>query len=60
MKIEKKERLLNSKKGIEIDMIGWIILAIAFLVLFVAGMIILKDKGFGALDFIKNLFRFGT
>lgn len=52
-----KKRRLN-KKGIELDMIGWWIIGLAVLVLFVIGYIILSGKGSGAMEFINNLFKF--
>ncbi|MFH1710880.1 MAG: hypothetical protein ABH840_01050 [Nanoarchaeota archaeon] len=47
-----------NKKGIEIEMLVWWIIAFVILVVAVVGIIILRGKGTGALDFIKNLFRF--
>jgi hypothetical protein len=53
-------RKLFSKKGdIEIDVLGWWILAIVVLVLGVMIIISLKGKGIGFIDALKNLFRFG-
>lgn len=47
------------KKGIVPDYLGWLILAVAVLVFIVIGIIILRGKGLGAIDYIKSLFRFG-
>jgi hypothetical protein len=47
------------KKAIELEMLGWWIIGLAVLVLIIIGIVILKGKGFAALDYIKNLFRFG-
>jgi len=47
------------KRGMETEMLGWWILAIAVLVIMAGGLIILKSKGINALDYIKNLFIFG-
>lgn len=47
------------KKGMEMEMIGWWIIAIVVLVIMLIGFMILKGKGIGAIDFIKNLFKFG-
>ena len=55
-----KKQNLNKlgKKGMELEMLGYWIIAIAILVLLVIGYIVLREKGISALDFIKNLFRF--
>jgi hypothetical protein len=47
------------KKGMEIEMLVAIIIIIVFLVLSVIGYIYLKAKGINAIDYIKNIFRFG-
>ena len=39
--------------------LGFLIIAIAFLVIMVFGYMALKQKGFGAVEYIKHLFRFG-
>ena len=49
----------KNKKGIEIEMLGWWIIALAVLVLLIIGVVILRAKGINALDYIKDLFRFG-
>lgn len=66
MKMKKKgmekigmNKILQNKFGMELEMLGWWLLAIAVLVIVVAGIVILKGKGTGALDFIRRLFRFG-
>ena len=51
--------LKKNKRGIVPDYLGWLILAVALLILIVMGIIILKGKGIGALEYIKSLFRFG-
>ena len=51
--------LKRGKKGIELDMLGYWILGIAVLAVIVIGIFVLKGKGAGYLDFIKDLFRFG-
>jgi hypothetical protein len=50
---------MKNKKGIEIEMLGWWIIGLAVLVLLIIGVVILKAKGIEALDFIKDIFRFG-
>jgi len=47
------------KKGMEIETLVGIIILIVFLVLAVVGYVILKAKGINAIDYIKNIFRFG-
>jgi UPF0716 family protein affecting phage T7 exclusion len=49
----------KSKKAIELEMIGWWILALVVLVIVVLGIIILKSRGISALEYLKNIFRFG-
>lgn len=49
---------IKNKKGMEIEMLGWWIIALAVLVISVLGIMILKGKGDSAIDFIKDLFRF--
>ena len=47
------------KKGdIELETLAWWIIALVVLVIVVFGFFILKGKGIGAIEFIKNLFRF--
>lgn len=45
------------KKGMSSEYIIWIAIAVAVLVIVLLGIFVLKDKGLGALDAIKNLFR---
>ena len=47
------------KQGIETEMLGWWIIAIVAMIIFIGGLIILKSKGINAIDYIKNLFIFG-
>ena len=51
-------RKTKSKKGIELDMLGWWVIAIVILVILVLAMLMLKGKGSGALEYIKDLFKF--
>jgi len=48
----------TNKKGMEIAVLAGIIILIFFLVIAVAGYIILKTKGINLIDYIRNLFRF--
>lgn len=54
----KMKKLRKDKKAIEIEMLGWWIIALAVLVILIIAAIILKSKGISAIDYIKNLFRF--
>ncbi len=54
----KKSRMKN-KKAIEVEMLAWWIIALVILVVLIVGFIVLKQKDVSALEFIKNLFRFG-
>ena len=53
------KNMKNSKRGMAWKLPEWIIaLIVLALILFVIGAI-LYPKGIGAIDFIKNLFKFG-
>ena len=47
------------KKAMEIELIGWWVIALAVLVIMLLGYMILKGKGVGAIEFLKNMIRFG-
>ena len=49
----------QNKKAIELDMLGWFILGVVVLVIVIAALILFKDKAIAAIDYIKNIFRFG-
>lgn len=60
-KANKKMIKQNSKKAVTLaleEIIKWIIIVVILAIL-VIGAIILFGKGSSAIDFIKNLFRFG-
>ncbi|PIN93642.1 hypothetical protein COU61_00730 [Candidatus Pacearchaeota archaeon CG10_big_fil_rev_8_21_14_0_10_35_13] len=46
------------KRGMETEFMGWLLLVLLFLLIGAGAVIILKGKGFGAVDFIKNIFKF--
>jgi len=50
---------LKKKARIEMDVMGWWILGLIVLVIGIIAIFILSRKGQGALDFIKNILRFG-
>ena len=50
----------KNKKGMEIEMLIWMIIAIVILVIMVVAYMVLRGKGINALDYMKNLFRFGS
>ena len=52
------KNLKKDKKAMELEMLGWWIIAIVVLVIIIVGIVILKSKGISALDYIKSLFRF--
>ena len=54
-----KRGLLKNRKAMEIEMAGWWILAIAVLVIMFGAYLILSGKLSGALEYVKNLLRFG-
>jgi len=47
------------KRGIVVDYLPWILIAVAVLVILSITLFIMKDKGVSAIDTIKNLFRGG-
>ena len=47
------------KKGMESEMIGWWIIGVGVLIAMIVAYMILKGKGINAIEYIKNLFRFG-
>lgn len=50
----------KAKKGaIELDVLGWILIGVAVLVIMVIGYLIMRSQGGSAINFIKNLFGFG-
>ncbi len=60
MGIRKRLRyLFSNKKGFEMEVLGWWIIAIAVLIIMLLGFFILKGKGIDAIEYAKNLFRFG-
>lgn len=50
--------VIKNKKGLELEMLGKIIIGVVILVLLIIIAIILKTKGVNAIEFIKNLLRF--
>ncbi len=51
---------MKDKRGMELEVLGWWILGIAILVLVVIGYMYFNQQGTKNLDFIKNIFRFGS
>ncbi len=54
---KEKLSLMKNKKGLELEVLGKIIIALVILVLLIIGIVILTGKGSGALSYIKDLFR---
>lgn len=52
------KELIEGKRGLESEMIGWWIIALAVLGIMLAGYFIIKGKGIGAIEYFKNI-RFG-
>lgn len=50
---------MKNKKGMEIEALAWWIIAVIILIVLIVGFIILRQKDVSAIEFIKNLFRFG-
>lgn len=55
--MKKKNR---NKLGIEMDMLAWWLIGLVSLVILILAIMVLRGKGTGALEFIKDLFRFKT
>ncbi len=55
-----KMKKTNNKKAIEMDMLGWWLIAIVVLVILIFAIMMLRGKGVGAIEYIQNLFRFKT
>lgn len=52
---------MSKKNGaFEMDMMGWLILAVLVLVISIVSLMILKGKGIGAIQYLKNLIAFGS
>jgi len=49
---------MKKRGDIELDTLGWWIIAIAVLLIAIVAYILLSGKGTGMLEYIKNLFRF--
>ena len=52
-------KFLRDKKGIAIEMLIWLLIGFAVLVLAVVVAMIAMGKGSGLINFIKNILRFG-
>jgi hypothetical protein len=50
---------LNKKGLIWFDQLGGWAIALAVLVIMIVSYMIMKNKGVGAIEFIKNMLRFG-
>ena len=48
----------RNKGDIELETLAWWIIALVVLVIVVFGLFILKGKGIGAIECIKNIFTF--
>ena len=51
---------MKKKGAFEMDQLAWWIIGIAVLVVVIIGLFILKEKGVGAMQYLKNIFRFGA
>jgi len=56
---EGNRNLLKSKRSMELEMLGWIILGLLALVIVMVAIYFMSKSGSGAIAYIKNLFRFG-
>ncbi len=50
---------MRGKKGFEMEMLGWWMIALAVLFIMIIGFMVLKGKGSDAIEYIKTLFIFG-
>lgn len=51
--------LFKKKGAIEMSYLGWIILAVAATVFITIAIFVMKEKGFDAIRYLKDSFRFG-
>ena len=51
--------VLKNKKAMELETLGYWIIGLAILLILIVGSIYMRGKGTEAIDFIKNIFRFG-
>jgi len=49
--------VFENKRGIELDMLGWILIGVLTLVILFIGIMVLSGKGISSLNYIKELFR---
>ncbi len=54
----KFKKLGKNKKGIVTDYVGWILIGLLILVVIVVSIVILKDKGIAAWEYVKDLLRY--
>lgn len=58
--MKKRGKIEGNKKGLmPLEYVAYIIIALVFLAIMIAGYLYLKKSDTGAISFIKNLFRFG-
>ena len=56
--LRKIKKWLKNKKGFEMERLGGWLILLAILVVVMIGIFVLKEKGEGAIEFMKNLLRF--
>jgi hypothetical protein len=44
------------KRGMESEMVAYLLIALAVLIVVVGAIILFRDKGVSAIDYIKNMF----
>lgn len=49
--------IFNNKRGIELDMLGWILIGLLTLIILFIGIMVLSEKGLDSIDFIKGIFK---
>lgn len=49
---------MKKNKAIELDLLTWWLIAIICLVILILAIIVLREKGINAIEYIKDLFRF--
>ncbi len=50
----------SNKAALEMDIIGWWVIAIIVLAVVVLGLLVLRGKGVGAMSYLKNIFSLGV
>ena len=48
----------KNKKAMEMEMLAWWIIGLVVLVIVILAIVVFKDKGISAIEYLKSLFKF--